>query len=423
MSRGLKTVMIVLTAAIGLVWSQPISAQDIECAKCHTSAETLKKLTKNLGPKGPRSTMGVEIKQTARYKRVLIDQAFFEDENHGELECNYCHGGDPNNSDFKTAHNGVDRDPSYPAPGICSDCHDETEHYAKSLHYNIRGMKLAVDARVNPDRTVRRKVFNSFANCARCHSSCGQCHINQPVSIGGGFSAGHRFQKSPSMEKTCGACHASGVSEFTGKNKSFKPDIHHENEMECMDCHTQEQMHGDGNMYDSRHDVENGPVCLDCHEEIFTDDGENKETHAAHKDEVSCHVCHSQPYNNCADCHLTKDWGPGKFKSWTAFKIGLNPKKTDKRPESFVTLRHAPTYPDIFKADVADGLTNFNKLPTWTLATPHNIRRKTPQNSDCNNCHGNWNLFLMRKDVDTKLIKANRRVIVPPSKIPVKLLD
>jgi hypothetical protein len=79
------------------------------------------------------------------------------------------------------------------------------------------------------------------------------------------------------------------------------------------------------------------------------------------------------------------------------FKIGLNPLQSERRPEKFVTLRHVPVDQDSFQFYVANGLTNFDKLPTWKLATPHNIQRKTPQNASCNACHGKATLFLLGK--------------------------
>jgi len=42
----------------------------------------------------------------------------------------------------------------------------------------------------------------------------------------------------------------------------------------------------------------------------------------------------------------------------------------------------------------------------------HNIQRVTPQNQDCNNCHGQDALFLLEVDVDPDELEANRDVIV-----------
>jgi len=83
-------------------------------------------------------------------------------------------------------------------------------------------------------------------------------------------------------------------------------------------------------------------------------------------------------------------------------------------------LRHIPVDRGTFDYYVKDGLSNFDTLPTWKLATPHNIRRKTSQNSHCNACHGNESLFLLEKDVEDKEKEANRGVVVPANLIPRK---
>ena len=58
------------------------------------------------------------------------------------------------------------------------------------------------------------------------------------------------------------------------------------------------------------------------------------------------------------------------------------------------------------------GSHHFDALPTWKYATPHNIQRNTPQNQECNNCHGQTDLFLTADDVDPDELEANKDVIV-----------
>ena len=58
------------------------------------------------------------------------------------------------------------------------------------------------------------------------------------------------------------------------------------------------------------------------------------------------------------------------------------------------------------------GSHHFDALPTWKYATPHNIQRTTPQNQECNNCHGQADLFLAADDVDPDELEANKDVIV-----------
>lgn len=359
----------------------------------------------------------------APHEKLFVDSEFAEDENHGEIGCDECHGGDPNEPDWKKAHEGLVKDPSYPDPSeVCGSCHEEiAENYQTNLHISLAPKKKMIDMRANPDKSVCAKVDAAReGHCKECHSSCGQCHISRPEPAEGGLMEGHLFQKRPPMDQVCTVCHSSRVgNEFLGKNKGIPPDIHKEKYFKCTKCHKADEMHGDGKDCANRYEVKNGPKCLDCHNEIYEAKSENAKNHWIHKDQVSCRVCHSQPYLNCSTCHI----GPGTKSDSIDFKIGLNPLKSKDRPEKFVTLRQIPVDHDTFKLFVKNGLTNFDRLPNWKLATPHNIRRQTAQNKTCNACHGNKDLFLLKKDVKRKYLKANKNVIVPKDLIPKKRLD
>ncbi len=130
------------------------------------------------------------------------------------------------------------------------------------------------------------------------------------------------------------------------------------------------------------------------------------------------------PYKNCYSCHVGVDGkGLNYFKtkpSTIDFKIGFSPMRSERRPEKFVVLRHVPLDQGTFKYYAEGALSNFDSLPTWKMATPHTIRRKTPQNEECNNCHGNSNFFLQEKDVIARYRKANEKVIVPVEMLPAR---
>ena len=362
----------------------------------------------------------------APHEKVFVDSDIADDENHGELGCEECHGGNPSEPDWKKAHEGVVKDPSYPDPSeTCGACHDMiAENYLTSPHVTLSPFRKIIRKRANPDKGVHAKVEGAMDNhCSSCHSSCGQCHISRPNAVEGGLLDGHLFQKRPPMQQVCTACHGSRIEkEYLGKNKGLKPDIHKEKYFKCNKCHTADEMHGDGTEPASRYEVTNGPTCQKCHEAIYEPKSDNAKNHWIHKDQVSCQVCHSQPYKNCGSCHVGKDAKGFTYfknkKSWMDFKIALNPIRSERRPEAFVAVRHVPVDQETFAFYVKDGLKNFDALPTWKYATPHNIRRKTPQNATCNSCHGNEALFLQKADVVLKYLKANQSVIVPPDRMP-----
>ena len=186
----------------------------------------------------------------APHEKIYVDSEIAEDENHGEIGCDECHGGDPNEPDWKKAHIGVVKDPSYPDPSeTCGVCHEDiAENYKTSLHVSLSPIKKMTDIRANLDKSVHKKVDAAReGHCSSCHSSCGQCHISRPDSVEGGLLEGHLFQKRPPMQQVCTACHGSRIGkEYFGENKGFKPDIHKEKYFKCSKCHSGDEMHGDG---------------------------------------------------------------------------------------------------------------------------------------------------------------------------------
>lgn len=427
-TRVIKPLLLVLAALFLLVSGQSALASDSECVNCHTNSAELAGAIDGLpSPQPVPAHWGTgPLAPQSRVERVLVSQDFMDDENHGSLGCEECHQGDASATDFAAAHQGLVRDPSYPAPGVCADCHDQGDNYESSLHYNLHGMSNTLKKRMSADPDKAALVQKGFdQNCATCHSSCGQCHVSRPAPAGGGLVKGHTFNKLPDTENNCLACHGRGLGdEWLGDRKGRPADAHLDGAgMKCYDCHTAEEMHGDGTAYEGRYQMAGGPACLDCHQDTLTDKSENKKVHAMHKDRVTCQVCHAQPYNNCSGCHVKDGGGYELAKTWYEFKIGRNPQITEKRPEKFVTVRRVPVEKDTFKAYTPDGLANFDQAPNWVMATPHNIRRSTPQNRDCNSCHGNWKLFLMRQDVEKENHVANRPVIVPPADIPALIKE
>jgi len=352
------------------------------------------------------------------YEKLLVDSDFLEKDCHGEISCNTCHGGNPEDNNWETAHKDLIKDPSYlNTSESCGECHEEiVEKNKTSLHITLAPFNNKIYLRANSDKDVREKIDNAMGNhCMGCHSSCGQCHVSRPSSVGKGFIEGHFFKKTPPVKTNCTSCHGSRIGkEFFGENEGISADVHHgEHGLGCKDCHSGEEMHGSGEAHFDRYEVANRAKCVNCH----TGEGDDNPGHVIHKDKVSCQVCHSVSYKNCFNCHVAKDkTGNPYFESdpsVMAFKIGLNTKTTEERPEKYVTVRHIPVNKELFDFYVKGGLTNFDNAPTWKLATPHNIQLSTPQNESCISCHNNAKLFLRKQDVRSQEISANKNVIVP----------
>ncbi len=367
------------------------------------------------------------------YEKIYVTPSFLETD-HGTIECEECHGGNPADDNWQTAHTDLIKDPTrLSADRVCGRCHeDRVTSATKSLHYTLAPMYRTVLARAGgkccspENKAVLQKGMDR--HCGVCHASCGQCHVSRPEYVKGGFLSSHQFQSRPPMDTTCASCHGGRVhGEFTGTNEDYLPDTHFEDEeMACMDCHTADEMHADATGIKNRYTLPQRPACINCHKDVLNRESAN-EFHASHGTKLSCHVCHAQASKSCFSCHVGTDQkGLPYFKckkTTPILKIGLNPHPTEQMPYEYTIVRHAPIVPDTFKFYLSKGLERFSDVPTWKPATPHNIQRQTDQAKTCNSCHGNPNLFLQGQNLSPEEKKANQNVIVPEDKIPQKVTE
>lgn len=373
------------------------------------------------------------------WEKVLVLQEEFQADPHNQTKCSYCHGG-VQAPDKEDAHVDLIADPSRGETQICGDCHSiENNSFEASLHSTQGGYWTAIDERSVPEN--HEALEGMFGNhCASCHTTCGDCHISQPNSVGGGFIDGHVVKKTPSMTRNCTACHGSRVgNEYLGKNEGFQGDVHFRSErMNCIDCHTGMDMHDSTGACtechtdpaeaelinsDTRYAGAQIPACETCHETVGAD-GDSNPQHKMHTDKLSCQVCHSVSYTSCDGCHVAVSETSGNSffetqNTYLTFFIGRNPDPTYHRPYEYVTVRHIPVDTESYAYYGENLLSNFDSRPTWAYTTPHNIQRNTPQNSACTNCHGNADIFLTIDKVNPEEVNANLNVIVEEVPAPV----
>ena len=359
------------------------------------------------------------------WEKVLVN-ADFMNTTHGKMACTDCHQG-TQSPDKETAHKGMVLDPSADPKGACASCHaDIATGYQSGMHNTLGGYWTALDARSIPENHPALETM--YANqCSSCHTTCGQCHVSQPASVGGGFLTGHTFEKTPPMTRTCTACHGSRVgNEYLGKNGELPGDVHFRDQrMNCVTCHDAASMHTTPvDQSANRYAGAQNPKCESCHPEVGAA-GDTVSQHLLHKDKLSCQVCHSISYTSCDGCHVavSQETNLPFYKtdgSYMTFFIGKNALKSAARPYDYVPVRHIPESVDNFAYYGDNLLPNFDKLPTWAYATPHNIQLDTPQNESCNSCHGNADIFLTSDKVATDELEANKPVIVDlvPAKRP-----
>lgn len=352
------------------------------------------------------------------WEKVFVSDADFIASVHNTPNCIGCHSGVGGTDDKAAAHAGVVGDPTLDPMPACGACHNDIVKTSEtSLHFAINGYDTALtDRGADFDNSAMAEAFDN--HCTECHTTCGQCHVSRPAYADGGLIKGHQFKKVASISLTCLGCHGGRVGpEYQGKNEGIQGDVHwFKGGMPCLTCHDVTQYHGDGTEYAHRYDGPISPNCVDCHPDVESgQDGVAQ--HMLHGEKVACQVCHSAgAYKTCYGCHVGKDdqglpyrkTDPTSFE----FKIGLNPDPSEDRPWEYVLLRHVPVARDTFAFYGEDLLPNFDAVPTWKYTTPHNIQRITSQNQECNNCHGQSDLFLTADDVLPDELEANSAVIV-----------
>ena len=330
----------------------------------------------------------------------------------------------------------------------CTECHYSPPNSEEMLVKQdvVDQMRASLDhiAEINamvasPEQHATQTMFNN--HCSSCHASCGDCHISQPSSVGGGFVDGHIISKTPSMSQNCTACHGSRVgNEYLGKHEEIPGDAHFRLErMNCVSCHTAVEMHDSNASCEECHSAEEGvekiqqlnryagaqtPTCESCHEEVGAWNDLNP-NHTIHFGELSCQVCHTVSYTSCDGCHVAISDKTGKpfyetQGDYLTFFIGKNPTPNYHRPYEYVPVRHVPAAVTSYSFYGEDLLPGFDSLPTWVYATPHNIQTETPQNASCNACHGNSEIFLTLDKVRPEEVNANRTVIVDQIPGPVE---
>jgi len=458
---------------------------------------------------------------------------------HEDLNCQFCHQGNPNSSTKKQAHSGL-----YANPGdlnivdnTCGECHEEiVTKVKKSLHATMAGLisgsrylwaaqksKNAIystrhikdedgqipeelgavkELKPIPHYEESKQPIDDYLRnqCLRCHlwtegakragdyrsSGCSACHVlyaDDGLSHSGDKTIpkdkpGHPIKheittKIPAQQ--CVHCHnrggRTGVS-FLGMMESdgygtpftadgskqpklhgkhynhLQKDLHYESGMDCIDCHTVNDLHGDGNIYNKREqavEIE----CTDCHgnidkysnlkssrgnpltnlqkqnEQVILTDKIDGKLHNVpqikalaqrnalpvamqlkkHLDKLECYACHSRWAPQCYGCHAKMDmrkkgydWVDGKkencygwqesrsYLRWETPVLGMN---SEGKVSPFI-----PGCQAIFTQIGKDGkAVELNK--TFVTSDghsgiahnpiqPHTVSRK-PRN--CENCH------------------------------------
>ena len=155
--------------------------------------------------------------------------------------------------------------------------------FKSSLHHTGRGMAFWYGKETNGLELLTGKAYPQLA-CKNCHvASCEGCHppaakTKVPVA-----------KPAPVPPETCLKCHDQLAAHLKLNRGTPREDVHLAKGMQCLDCHTSREMHGDGQEYQSQ----KKPGALDarcekCHEDIA-----DSTAHRKHWKKVECQACHA----------------------------------------------------------------------------------------------------------------------------------
>jgi hypothetical protein len=159
--------------------------------------------------------------------------------------------------------------------------------FAKSLHYTNRGIEyLYSKEQGGVERITGLSAAEVGCVKAGCHvTSCDACHLKE---VNGKLS----YSLEPARaQDVCLRCHPVEKDD---------PDVHIRKGMKCMDCHSLQEIHGDGVEYTSYQQP--GALvtrCEKCHASI-----KKSMSHVVHGGKMACAACHVRNVQTCYNCHF-----------------------------------------------------------------------------------------------------------------------
>jgi hypothetical protein len=295
------------------------------------------------------------------------------------------------------------------------------QNFTKSLHRTRAGKRTyyeAHDGFVN----LTGVPYDELA-CQDCHATtstdgtqvdvasyeptCADCHADADTSDPYWV---------PVTEGQCLGCHQrQGV-----EHMMFQEDVHRKRAdpadppFVCMDCHTLNEMHGDGKKYKSLHDkgaMEASCTNTGCHGDANRPH-QQKGVVRRHLDTVDCSACHVQSVITCESCHFESEVEAGVKRFYApphqGFKL-LMQKDGKVKSATYQTL-------------------TFGDKSFYVLA-PYVAHSITRDNIHCSDCHlyggGSQGNAALQEYVDTGMITVTQwdenegKLVGPLGVIPV----
>ncbi|UCC84591.1 MAG: hypothetical protein JSW46_06600 [Gemmatimonadota bacterium] len=259
-----------------------------------------------------------------------------------------------------------DESPTVTANGFPWD-----EWFPTSLHATGQGLQTFYSAAYGGLEQFAGVPYSELA-CKNCHEpsltgGCASCHDTATPGPGAQVDDG------VAEGQACAGCHGRQASEV---DAGFS-DVHRDAGMACMDCHTMEDVMGDGRAYSSL--LERGAIhteCEDCHTPVPAN-----RYHDWHAVALDCSTCHTQGMITCYNCHYQ-----------SALPEGESELLAEVRDWVFLVNRDGKVHPASMHSLVYEG----NKLLIIAPGYGHTIARNAI--SGCADCHGNAHILDLAED-------------------------
>ncbi len=172
---------------------------------------------------------------------------------------------------------------------------EKQEFFHSSLHYTSQGMSYWYQKESGGLENITSIPYDELS-CKNCHTAnCDPCHgIEKEGKL-------YYSTMQADNQELCLNCHSrQNFMLYKIDQPRNELDLHFAKGMECMDCHTAMEIHGDGRAYTSM--LEPGAMeikCEKCHQET-----PSTLSHTVHKDKLECSACHTRRVVTCYNCHF-----------------------------------------------------------------------------------------------------------------------
>jgi hypothetical protein len=246
--------------------------------------------------------------------------------------------------------------------GYPEDIKTEDCFFLSSLHATTRGMAYWYDKANGGLETLTGIPYDSpKLDCINCHvKSCDVCHKTVAED-----------KMSYSLEAAwnqdiCLNCHKRERTIMKIDKDANQVDVHMSRQMQCNDCHSGRDIHGDGKEYNSM--KQPGAIdakCENCHPSV-----PESTSHKIHGEKLECKACHARHVVSCQNCHFEtivteRKRVDIKISGWV-FLMNYDGKVTSANTQTFV----------------APG----NK--TFMIFAPQNSHSIMREGRKCADCHG-----------------------------------